>query len=136
MQGRYFFPAIIALIALSAIAWRRLAGARSRSVSAAFIVTFAAIAVFGLYVECSAVYGSLPDLMGRVPLRVPWLLVLLAVGATLLAAAVGASLHVVRSVDVARRAAPSGQSPDSAGADAANRASHAEGDAASREASA
>jgi len=136
LQGRYFFPAIIALIALSAIAWRRLAGARSRSVSAAFIVTFAAIAVFGLYVECSAVYGSLPDLMGRVPLRVPWLLVLLAVGATLLAAAVGASLHVVRSVDVARRAAPSGQSPDSAGADAANRASHAEGDAASREASA
>lgn len=59
MQGRYFFTAIIPLVALSALAWRRMtAPTWHRRVGVAIVVVSAAVGLVGYLTEFFLAYGG------------------------------------------------------------------------------
>lgn len=97
MQGRYFFVIIIALIALSAIAWRNLvpAGERTRTCIGLLIV-FACTAVAGLYFEFDATYSSGYDWLLRSPIGAAATLALIVTAAVICTATFVLVLREVR----------------------------------------
>ncbi|MFE7846055.1 ArnT family glycosyltransferase [Microbacterium sp. NPDC057407] len=59
MQGRYFFVALVALVAVSAIAWRRFVAAEHRvRVGLALLGVFAGLAAFGLFRAYCGLYEN------------------------------------------------------------------------------
>lgn len=52
-QGRYYFPALVALVVLSALAWRRLPGSEAgrRRLSTGIAVTALVVAVYGVWFQ-------------------------------------------------------------------------------------
>lgn len=88
MQGRYFYVIIVALIVLSAIAWRNLVAAHERTrTCVGLLIVFATTAVAGLYFEFDATYSGAYDLLLRSPIgTIGTLAVILLAAATCLAA--------------------------------------------------
>ncbi|MFV0533336.1 MAG: DUF2142 domain-containing protein [Cumulibacter sp.] len=69
LQGRYFFVVIIALIALSAIAWRNLVPAAERTRACYLLLTgFALVAILGVYIEWRYIYDGFADVLVRSPI--------------------------------------------------------------------
>ena len=102
LQGRYFFPALIALIALSAIAWQRMVRPESRpAVGVGLLLSFAGIAALGLAIEYNAVYSSPSDWALRSPAGGPLTAVTIGVVALLAAGALSLAIRFI----VARRPA-------------------------------
>ncbi|MGN8552364.1 UNVERIFIED_CONTAM: DUF2142 domain-containing protein [Microbacterium sp. SLM126] len=102
LQGRYFFVVLIALIVLSAVAWRNLVEPRNRvRVGIGLVVFFAGMSVLGLAVEYRAVYHGLGDWLARSPIGAPGTIILV-----ILTAGVGV-LAVVQTVRFVRHRARS-----------------------------
>ncbi len=69
LQGRYFFVVIIALIALSAIAWRNLVPVAERTRACYLLLTgFALVAILGVYIEWRYIYDGFSDVLVRSPI--------------------------------------------------------------------
>jgi 4-amino-4-deoxy-L-arabinose transferase-like glycosyltransferase len=98
LQGRYFFVVLIALIVLSAVAWRNFIEPRNRvRVGIGLVVAFAAMAVLGLAVEYRAVYHGLGDWLARSPAGVAGTIVLTLLTAAVCAWAVVQSIRFIRA---------------------------------------
>lgn len=99
MQGRYFFVIILALIVLSAVAWRNLVPAVERTkLCIGLLTAFALVAVFGILVEFDAVYTGIYDWILRAPLGIVGTAALILLTASACVAAFVLAVREVREV--------------------------------------